>query len=165
MIGTWVYATSFLGFLVIAALSDVADLRIPNRLTLAMAMGGLPAVWLLGAGASALPSAALTGAATLAVTWAMFELGWLGGGDAKLAAAASLWLGPEAMLVFVLATAVFGALLAAVLIVLSRWELALSTVGSRWRSRLTADAISVPYALAMAPAGGVAMLACFPDLL
>lgn len=164
MIATLAFATFFLGFLTLAAISDVADLRIPNRLTLAMAACGLPAVWLLGAGAAALPAAALTGVATLAVAWAMFHLGWLGGGDAKLAAAASLWLGPEAMLVFVLATALFGAMLAAGLLVLSRSEAALSNVGSRWRTRLTAEAISVPYAVAMAPAGAVAMLSRFADL-
>ena len=164
MIATWAYATSFLGFLTLAALSDVADLRIPNRLTLAMAACGLPAIWLFGPGAAALPAAALAGVATLAAAWAMFELGWLGGGDAKLAAAASLWLGAEATLVFVLATALFGALLAAGLLVLSRSDAALSHVGSRWRTRLTADAISVPYAVAMAPAGAVAMLARLSDL-
>ena len=33
------------------------------------------------------------GAAVLAVTFALFAFGWIGGGDAKLAAATALWLG------------------------------------------------------------------------
>lgn len=164
MIGPWLYATSFLGFLVLAARSDVADLRIPNRLTLTMALSSLPAVWLLGAGVSTLPAALLTGIVTLAIAWAMFELGWIGGGDAKLAAAASLWLGPQAMPVFLLATAVFGAVLAAALLGMSRWEPTLNAVGDRWRARLISGAISIPYALAMAPAGAVAMLARLPNM-
>ncbi len=165
MISTWFYAIAFLSFLTLAACNDVVDLQIPNRLTLAMAACGLSCVWLLGTGATPLLTAALTGAATLAVTWAMFELSWLGGGDAKLAAAAALWLGPEATLVFVCATAAFGAVLAVVLLMLSRSERALGTMGLRWRTRLTADAICLPYALAMAPAGAVALLFRLPDLM
>jgi prepilin peptidase CpaA len=159
MIEPWLFGTLFLGILVLAAHGDAADLRIPNRLTLAMAAAGPLAVWLLGPGPSALPAALLAGVVTLAVGWTMFELGWLGGGDAKLAAAAALWLGPEATLVFVLVTALFGAVLAASLLVLSRLLPAQALMGWRWRERLTAKSVSVPYAVAMAPAGAVAMLA------
>ncbi|MBM9594753.1 prepilin peptidase [Roseitranquillus sediminis] len=158
MIESWIFSVVFLGFLGWAAYCDAADLRIPNRLTLAMAGMGPFAVWLLGPGVGALPAAFLAGATTLIVTWTMFELGLLGGGDAKLAAAAALWLGLEATLVFVLATAVFGAVLAASLVILSRSAAAQALVGLRWQERLNADAISVPYAVAMAPAGVVATL-------
>ena len=159
MVEAWVFGGLFLGFLGWAAHGDVADLRIPNRLTLAMAATGPFAIWLLGPGAAALPAAFLAGAAMLIVAWTMFELGLLGGGDAKLAAAAALWLGPEATLVFVLATALFGAILAASLLVMSRSSAAQALVGPRWQERLNADAVSVPYAVAMAPAGAVALFA------
>lgn len=155
------FAGLFLGFCLLAALYDVAELRIPNWLTGAMAIAAPLAVGLLGPGFSAVPIALLTGAVVLAVTWAMFEMNWLGGGDAKLAAAAALWLGPHASLVFVLATALFGAVLAASLLMLSRWGAARALIGGRWRERLEAEAISVPYAVAMAPAGAVAMSAVF----
>ena len=158
MIERWVFFGLFLGFLAWAARDDIVDLRIPNRLTGGMAATGPFAVWLLGPGAGALPTAFLACAATLIVTWAMFELGLLGGGDAKLAAAAALWLGPEATLAFVLATALFGAVLAASLLVLSRSRAAQAFVGQQWQERLNAETISVPYAAAMAPAGGIAML-------
>ncbi len=158
MIETWVFAGLFLGFLGWAAHGDIADLRIPNRLTLTMAATGPLAVWLLGPGAGALPAAFLTGATTLIVGWTMFELGLLGGGDAKLAAAAALWLGPGETLVFVLATALFGAVLAAGLLFLGRSAAARSLVGLRWQDRLGAKAVPVPYAAAMAPAGAVTML-------
>ena len=163
MTGPYLYATIFMGFLLLAARSDAADLRIPNRLVLVMALAALPVGWLLGIG---LPmfAAVITGAATLAVTWAMFEMGWLGGGDAKLAAATALWLGPPGMAIFVIATALFGAILAVALLCVSRWELARGAFGARWEARLTAEAISVPYALAMAPGGAVAMAALLPSL-
>jgi Flp pilus assembly protein protease CpaA len=68
-------------------------MTIPNRLSLLLVagfaafalVGGLPAqVILLHLGA---------GAAVLAATFALFAFGWIGGGDAKLAAATALWLG------------------------------------------------------------------------
>ena len=158
MIEPVLFAAAFLSFLMLAAHSDLANLRIPNVLTLSMAVSAVPAVWLLEASVTALPVAIVAGIATLVIAWSMFELGWLGGGDAKLAAAASLWLGPQPMLVFVLATALFGAVLAAILLILSRSRPALAVVGPRWQERLAADAISVPYAVAMAPAGAVAVL-------
>ena len=163
MIGPYLYATIFMGFLLLAARSDAADLRIPNRLVLVMALAALPVGWLLGLGLPVV-STVMTGAATLAVTWAMFEMGWLGGGDAKLAAATALWLGPAGMAVFAVATALFGAILAVAMLGLGRWDLARSAFGARWQARLTAEVISVPYALAMAPGGAVAIAALLPSL-
>lgn len=163
MTGPYLYAAIFMGFLLLAARSDAADLRIPNRLVLVMALAAPPVGWLLGLDFPVL-SAVITGAATLAVTWAMFEMGWLGGGDAKLAAATALWIGPAGMTVFVIATALFGAILAVALLCLSRWELGRGAFGARWQARLAAEAISVPYALAMAPGGAVAMAALLPSL-
>ncbi len=122
-----------------------------------MAVTGPVALWLFGPGAGAVPGAIFTGAAVLGISWAMFEMGWLGGGDAKLATAASLWLGAEATLVFILATALVGSILAATLLILARWGAGRSLVGGRWRERLQAESISVPYAVAMAPAGAVAL--------
>ncbi len=159
MMGTWFYAATFLGFMLLAARSDAMDLRISNQLTLTMAAGGLLAVGLLDANGATLFAAVLTGAATLAIGWIMFELGWLGGGDAKLAGAAAIWLGPQFTPVFLLATTIFGALLAIVLIVVSRWDRMPDLVGGPWRTRLAADAICVPYAVAMAPAGALAIFA------
>jgi prepilin peptidase CpaA len=147
----------FLSFCLAAALFDVAELRIPNWLTATMAVSAPGAVGLLGPGFGAVPAALLTGAVVLAAGWTMFELGWLGGGDAKLAAAAALWLGPAGSLVFVLVTALFGALLAGVLLTLSRWDSARTMIGGRWKERLEADVVSVPYAVAMAIGGAVAV--------
>lgn len=157
MLTVWIFAGLFLGFLSLAAIGDIAWLRIPNRLTAAMAVCGPVASWLLLSQAGAVPGAILTGAVMLAISWTMFQMGWWGGGDAKLASAAALWLGAEATLVFVLATALFGAILAATLLILARWDAARSLVGHRWRARLEAESISVPYAVAMAPAGAVAL--------
>lgn len=153
MVAVGVFAAVFLGFLFAAAIGDVRSLRIPNALTASMAGLGPVAVWLAIPAEGAVVDALIAGAATLAVTWAMFEMGWLGGGDAKLAAAAALWLGGPATIAFALVTALFGAMLAALLLVLSRWDAAQATIGTNWSLRLRSGRISVPYAAAMAPAG------------
>ena len=153
------FAGLFLTFLFWAALSDLAELRIPNRLTAAMAAAAPFAIWLIGPGLGQVPAALLTGAVVLAVCWTMFEFGLMGGGDAKLACAAALWLGPDATLLFVVLTAVCGGFLAIGLLAMQRWTPAPSFVGERWRDRLQAESVPVPYAVAMAPAGLAAMFA------
>lgn len=158
------FSALFMGFLLAAAICDLRDLRIPNALCLAMAALGPVAVVLAIPTEGALRGALLAGVATLAVTWTMFELGWFGGGDAKLAAAAALWLGGPATLAFALATAIFGAVLAAVLLVLSRWDGARATLGPAWRERLGAARLQVPYAVGMAPGGLVALSVRFDGL-
>ena len=53
------------------------------------------------------------GAAALVVGFCLHALGWLGGGDGKLLAALSMWLGPADLGLALLATGFFGLLLAA----------------------------------------------------
>ena len=47
----------------------------------------------------------------LAVTFTFFAQGWIGGGDAKLAAATALWLGFDHLLPYVLYASIFGGIL------------------------------------------------------
>ena len=47
----------------------------------------------------------------LAVTFVFFALGWIGGGDAKLAAATALWLGFDHLLKYLLYASLFGGVL------------------------------------------------------
>ena len=48
--------------------------------------------------------------------FAMFALGWIGGGDAKLAAAIALWLGWGALLDYSLSAAIYGGALTIVIL-------------------------------------------------
>jgi len=56
----------------------------------------------------------------LVVGFAMFARGWVGGGDAKLMAAAALWLGFEHLFAFLLWTAILGGGLALLLLAYRR---------------------------------------------
>ena len=47
----------------------------------------------------------------LAVAFVFFARGWIGGGDAKLAAATALWLGFDHLLPYLLYASIFGGVL------------------------------------------------------
>lgn len=107
----------FAGLMVLAALEDLRRLVIPNTVT-----GGLCALWvvyfLLAPNAS-LTTAFGAAACSLVVLFAgalLFDRGWIGGGDVKLMAAATLWAGPTATLAFLAMTGLLGGLLALLLL-------------------------------------------------
>jgi prepilin peptidase CpaA len=95
--------------LAVAAAADVAQRRVPNVVVAPLAAAGLGAAW-VGGGPWAAASGALTGVAVLVVLVLPWSLGKMGGGDVKLMAATSVWLGPGRLLAFVLLTAVVGGL-------------------------------------------------------
>ncbi|WMT92867.1 prepilin peptidase [Pelagibacterium sp. H642] len=140
------------GLVVSAGFRDLVSMIIPNVLVVAVAglfglavLTGLP--FPAGVGAHV-----TMGLVVLAAGFGLFAAGWIGGGDAKLAAATALWLGPSMTVTYVFYTALFGAVLAAGLIVFRRLSLPpqLQTVG--WIDRLHTQAAEVPYGVAMAAA-------------
>lgn len=102
--------------LVAAAVRDLRDRTIPNLLPAILVAAFVPAAWFgqLGAGGTALHAAAAVTA--LAVAAALFALGAWGGGDAKLVAAAALWIGFVPMPRFLLIMALAGGVLALALL-------------------------------------------------
>jgi prepilin peptidase CpaA len=99
-----------LAMLCCAAAIDLRHRRIPNWLTLMIAMTGtmqslLPA-------ATVAPWQSFAGLLTgIALTFALFAVGALGGGDVKLLAAGGAWLGAAATFYVFLAAAVIGMLI------------------------------------------------------
>src|SRR5438128_7849366 len=95
-----------------AAGFDIASFTIPNFLPLA-----LLAAFALFAIAAGLSGAMigwhiLAGVLGLLVGFALFALGHIGGGDAKLFAAVALWLGLKELLPYALVASVLGGALA-----------------------------------------------------
>ncbi|MBJ7536030.1 prepilin peptidase [Rhodomicrobium vannielii ATCC 17100] len=142
--------------LVWAAAVDLLTRVIPNRLVLVLA--ACFAVFALLAGLDAARIASHAGCALLVLVCAygLFAASLLGGGDAKLLAVASLWIGPDALLPFLAGTALAGG------------ALALSYIAADFASdilRSDADtrdrATAIPYGAAIA-AGGLAVM---PDWL
>lgn len=109
----------FLSLLLVAALSDIATMKIPNWVSIALA--AIYPVFALAYGQSfaEIGLHILVGAGMLIVGFALFQFKILGGGDGKLLAAAGLWVGLEALTPFGYWTAVAGGVLA-VLLLLAR---------------------------------------------
>jgi prepilin peptidase CpaA len=146
--------------LVIAgALKDLTSFTIPNGISL-----GLIAAFPLAALALGLPLAAIgmsvaVGVVALVLGMAMFAAGWIGGGDAKLFAAAALWLGLPAALTYLAVTGVAGGALAVALLGLRSAPMrAVMPAGPAWFMRLAEPGENVPYGVAIA----VGALVAFP---
>lgn len=148
--------TIFSGFLLVAAACDFSKLRVPNVLTASFAAAGLAVA--AGQGTDAVLMAAGIGLAVLFCGFLLFHFGVLGGGDGKLIAAASIWLGPAALADFAVLIALFGAGLAVLILLARRSLVAQVMLGATWMERLAAPRPPVPYAIAIAPAGITAFL-------
>ncbi len=89
----------FPALMAFAASSDLFTMTISNRLSLALA-GGF-ALLAIATGMSLpadRPASCGRAALVLVVSFVFFTQGWIGGGDAKLAAATALWFGFDHLL-------------------------------------------------------------------
>src|SRR6476646_4373115 len=76
-----------------AACSDLVSMTISNRVCLTIVAAFFIVAPALGLPLGAMAWHVAAGAIVRFSTFAMFSAGWIGGGDAKLAAATALWLG------------------------------------------------------------------------
>lgn len=151
---------AFPALVVVAALRDLTSYTIPNWISLALVAAFFPAALANGMDLPTLGFHAGLGVAALVAGMAMFALGWIGGGDAKLFAAAGLWLGWPAGGAYLAITGLAGGGLAVALLMLRRPQLRpLVLSGPSWFTRLAEPGENVPYGVAIA-AGA---LAAFPQ--
>src|SRR5215208_4410974 len=104
-----------------AAASDLLTMTIPNRLSLA-----------------------------LVAAFAVFGVGWIGGGDAKLAAATALWLGFDTLMEYFLVASIAGGGLTLAILALRKLPLPAIALRWDWLSRLHHPKTGVPYGIALA---------------
>src|ERR1700689_5211864 len=83
----------FPALMAFAAASDLFTMTISNRVSLALAAGFLALALMSGMELHDILLHLAAGASVLAVAFVCFALGWVGGGDAKVAAGAALWFG------------------------------------------------------------------------
>jgi prepilin peptidase CpaA len=150
----------FPALVVIAALTDVLSFTIPNRISVILALAFLPAALMLGLPPAALGMNLGVGAAALVAGMAMFALGWIGGGDAKLFAVSGLWLGLPAAGTFLMVTALAGGALALILLnARSQLVRPYLSHAPAWVGRLAQPGGDVPYGFAIA----IGALVAFPQ--
>jgi prepilin peptidase CpaA len=149
----------FPALVIIAGLTDVTSFTIPNRVSLLLVAGYALAAPALGRPLPEIGVDIAVGLGALIVAIGLFSMGWIGGGDAKLFAAASLWLGWSGLPLFLMATALAGGALALVLLqVRAAWLRPYLSGGPAWLARLAAPESAVPYGVAIA----VGALVAFP---
>jgi len=143
----------FPALMALSASMDLLTFTIPNRLCVALALGYVVFAALLGVPAVGILLNVSCALAILAMTFVMFSLGWLGGGDAKLAAATAAWLGWAAILDYGVAAALFGGILTLVLLGARMAPLPPAFGRIAWLKRLHSASAGVPYGIALAAAG------------
>ncbi len=133
-----------------AAASDLVSMTISNRLCLLLiATFGLCA-FLLGLTWSQIGWHLAAGGVVLVVCFCLFAAGWIGGGDAKLAAATALWFGFEQLMPYLLLAAIGGGVLTLVIVQLRSAPLPAVASTWPWLRRLHAANEGVPYGIALA---------------
>ncbi|HUN97603.1 MAG TPA: prepilin peptidase, partial [Bradyrhizobium sp.] len=90
------------------------------------------------------------GASVLAVAFVCFAMGWIGGGDAKVAAAAALWFGFGDLLSYLVYASLFGGALTLLVLLFRQWPLPYAFYGQTWLLRLHAKDSGIPYGIALA---------------
>jgi prepilin peptidase CpaA len=89
----------------------------------------------------------------LAGAFVCFAFGWIGGGDAKLAAATALWLGFGLTLPYLVYAGLLGGALTLLILAVRRWPLPAGLGRIAWIDRLHDSKSGVPYGIALAVAG------------
>src|ERR1700730_7257131 len=149
----------FPALMAFAAASDLFTMTISNRVSLALAAGFLALAILSGMGLSEILSHLGAGAAVLAVSFACFTMGWVGGGDAKVAAGAALWFGFSHLLDYLVYASLFGGALTLLLLQFRQWPVPYSLGGQAWLLKLHAKDSGIPHGIALA----IGALVIYPE--
>ena len=153
MIRDLLILTIFPGAMALAAIIDLATLTVPNRLVLGLAALFLLVAPLAGLGLTDIGLHVALSLAALALSFVLFSLGLVGGGDAKLFAATCLWLGPVAIVPYAIHVTLIGGGLALLLLFWRGLSLPAMLASERWLVRLHSPEEGVPYGIALAAAG------------
>ena len=140
----------FPALMAFAAASDLLTMTIPNRVSLALVAAFAVFAILGGLSWEAVLMHVAAGALVLAVCFGMFAFGWIGGGDAKLAAATALWLGFQTLMEYLLVSTLAGGLLTLAILYLRGVPLPPFAMNWEWLSRLHDRKSGVPYGIALA---------------
>jgi prepilin peptidase CpaA len=140
----------FPALMAFAAASDLFTMTISNRVSLALAAGFLVLAVASGMAVPDILMHLAAGATVLVVAFACFAFGWIGGGDAKVAAAAALWFGFAHLLDYLLYASLFGGALTLLLLQFRQWPLPYVLAGQTWLLKLHAKDSGIPYGIALA---------------
>lgn len=148
----------FPALMAFAASSDLLTMTISNRLSLALAGGFFLLIAVTGMSLYAVGMHLAAATVVLVVAFAFFSKGWIGGGDAKLAAATVLWFGFDHLLDYLIYASLFGGALTLAILQFRKIPLPAMLARQSWILRLHETDGGIPYGIALAAAA----LAVYP---
>jgi len=137
----------------LAASSDLLTMRISNKLVLFLVASFFVVAIAINLPLQQFAMHVTCALVVLAVSFGLFALRWIGGGDAKLAAATTLWLGFGLTLPYLVYAAILGGVLTLAILALRHMPLTPLLARYRWLERLHDRKAGVPYGIALALAG------------
>ena len=149
----------FPALMAFAAASDLFTMTISNRISLLLVAGFLGLAVCGGMELRDILSHVGAGLAILTVAFACFAMGWIGGGDAKVAACTALWFGFGHLLDYLVYASLFGGALTLLLLQFRQWPLPYALASQSWLLRLHDKETGIPYGIALA----VGALIIYPE--
>jgi prepilin peptidase CpaA len=139
--------------LALAAGWDLASYTIPNRLQVALLASFAIFIFVGHLTLAQLGVHVLAGLIGLVAGFALFSLGYIGGGDAKFFACTALWFGLGDLLEYALIASVIGGALTLALLSFRGVAVPPFLVRQGWIARLHDAKQGIPYGIALAAAG------------
>ncbi len=141
---------AFPAIMAYAAAMDLLTMRISNRISIALVAAFFIAAPLAGLSLNDIASHAAAGSVVLVAAMILFALGGFGGGDGKLLAAASLWIGFEGLVMFLAFVAIAGGVLAVAILFYRRVPAIEALPIPEWALKLHKQGTGIPYGIAIA---------------
>ena len=133
-----------------SAVSDLLRMTISNRVSLGLALAFV--IMALYTGMSATEAGWHVAAAflVLVASFTCFAFGWIGGGDAKIAAATALWFGFDQLFAYHIVGSFFGGVLTLGILKMRSLPLPRFAARQPWIVRLHDTKTGIPYGIALA---------------
>lgn len=143
-----------------AAISDILSMTIANRVSLVLIGAFAVAAPLTGMEWSVYGMHFLAAGLVLTATFAMFALGGMGGGDAKLLAATSVWMGFGIHLIeYLVISAFVGGILTILILLYRKSPISVFAGRAEFMRRIGDQKEGIPYGIAL----GIGGLVVFPE--
>jgi prepilin peptidase CpaA len=136
-----------------AASSDLITMTISNTISLALLAGFFVIAAWAGMSVETMLWHLACGMTVLVITFTLFAFGWIGGGDAKLAAATAVWFGFAQIIEYGTLASVLGGLLTLGIMWMRGMEAPPQLAAADWFARLHNKSNGVPYGIALAASG------------
>jgi prepilin peptidase CpaA len=142
---------------VYAGFTDLMTRKIRNGSVLFLLLTYAVLAPLAGFAADEIGWSAAVAFGVLLLAFTLFALGWVGGGDAKLAGVTALWFGTDHAAAYLVYTALLGGAFALAILLFRIWPLSDDLRRAGWIAHLHSPGTPMPYGVPMALAALVVL--------